>query len=433
MTDSRDSLASLSAQRKLDPTKLTKEVSGELDWIVMKALEKDRTRRYETATGLARDVERYLRDEQVEACPPSVGYRLRKFLRKHRPLVAMTAAVVVTLGFAVLATTRSLLAVRQERDAATHARLEAELAQHAAAEQRMLAEQQRQQADEARENATLAERQATAEAHRADAKAEEARRSLYVSHMNLAQAAWEDARVGTVLDLLKQHEPQPEENDVRGFEWHYWNRLTHTYQMSLEGHSSHVLSVAFSPDGKRLASASCDRTIKVWDTTNGHEQLTLRHDGVVRSVAISPDGTLLASGARDRTVKVWDATSGQEKLTLKGHSTVPLSVTFGLDGKRLASASGEAGSPGEVKVWDVTTGQEQLTLKVQSGGISSVAFSPDGTRLAAANHSAVKVWDATSGQETLTLRGHNGPVTSVAFSADGKRLASASHDQTVKV
>ncbi len=105
LTDSRDSLPSLSAQRKLDPAKLTKEVSGELDWIVMKSLEKDRSRRYDTANGLARDIERYLRDEPVEASPPSVVYRFRKLLRKHRGVVAAVAAVAIVLVLGTVVST----------------------------------------------------------------------------------------------------------------------------------------------------------------------------------------------------------------------------------------------------------------------------------------------------------------------------------------
>src|SRR5262249_50688568 len=98
LSESKDSLASISAQRHTEPAKLTKLVRGELDWIVMKALEKDRNRRYETANGLAMDLQRYLHDEPVAACPPSAGYRLRKFARKNRKLL-MTAAAFAALLF----------------------------------------------------------------------------------------------------------------------------------------------------------------------------------------------------------------------------------------------------------------------------------------------------------------------------------------------
>ncbi len=163
----------------------------------------------------------------------------------------------------------------------------------------------------------------------------------------------------------------------------------------------------------------------------GQELLTLKgHSQPVTSVAFSSDGKRLASASFDNTVKVWDATNGQETLTLNGHTQMVFSVAFGPDGKRLASASFDQ----TVKLWDATSGQEALTLNGHTGPVNSVAFSADGKRLASASKDqTVKVWNATNGQETLTLKGHTGPVTSVAFSPDGKWLASASVDQTVKV
>jgi WD40 repeat protein len=128
---------------------------------------------------------------------------------------------------------------------------------------------------------------------------------------------------------------------------------------TLKGHTESVQSVAFSPDGKTLASASGDRSIKLWDVATGKEQATLKgHTGSVRSVAFSSDSKTLASASYDKTVKLWDVATGKERATLKGHTGMVYSVAFSPDGRMLASAGGSTfGEPGELKVWDVATGK----------------------------------------------------------------------------
>ncbi|KAK3366322.1 HET-R [Lasiosphaeria ovina] len=204
-----------------------------------------------------------------------------------------------------------------------------------------------------------------------------------------------------------------------------------TKPVTLEGHSDWVRSVAFSPDGQRLASGSYDGTVMIWDPASGQCLQTLEgHRDSVSSVAFSPDGQRLASGSNDETVKIWDPASGQCLQTLEGHSGWVSSVAFSPDGQRLASGSDDE----TVKIWDPASGQCLQTLEGHSGWVSSVAFSPDGQRLASGSYDkTVKIWDPASGQCLQTLKGHSDSVRSVAFLPDGQRLASGSDDETVKI
>jgi uncharacterized protein with WD repeat/tetratricopeptide (TPR) repeat protein len=194
-------------------------------------------------------------------------------------------------------------------------------------------------------------------------------------------------------------------------------------------HEFAVNSVSFSPDGKFLASGSWDKTVKVWEVGSWREVATLSlrgHENWVSSVSFSPDGKFLASGSGDKTVKVWEVGSWREVITLRGHELAVNSISFSPDGKFLASGSYD----GTVKVWDVGSWREVITLK---GHISEGAFSPDKKFLAFMSNATVKVCEVGSWREVITLRGHELAVNSVSFSPDGKFLASGSYDGTVRI
>jgi hypothetical protein len=173
--------------------------------------------------------------------------------------------------------------------------------------------------------------------------------------------------------------------------------------------------LTFSPDSLLLASASADKTIKLWDVKGGQEVRTLAgYNAYLRGVSFSPDGLLLASGSWDG-VKLWDASRGQEGHAVRGHTHHVTSATFSPDGRLLASASGDA----TVKLWDPKSGREVRTFRGHTDTVWSVTFSPDGQAIASASDDkTVKLWDAKSGEEVRTLR-HNSAVRNVTFSPDG--------------
>ncbi len=196
------------------------------------------------------------------------------------------------------------------------------------------------------------------------------------------------------------------------------------------GHFELVLDVTWSPDGKRIASGSADRTAQIWDATTGNNALTYRgHSDEVRVVPWSPDGKRIASGSDDTTVQVWDATTGSPFFTYRGHSDKVLDVAWSTDGKRIASGSID----GTVQVWDVTTGSPFFTYRGHSGGVEAVAWSPDGKYIASGSvDRTVQVWDASTGHHIYTYHGHSIDGRDVAWSPDGTRIASGSFDTTVQ-
>ena len=477
-------LPKIAALRKTEPARLSKAVRGEVDWIVMKCLEKDRTRRYETANALARDVEHHLRDEAVEACPPSVGYRLRKFTRKHRTPMAIAACFAFLLLVGAVASIWQAARVEMQRRAAMEAHQQAEMARRDAVERQDEAETARRSL----------------------------RRSLYASDMQLAEEAWESGDILRLHALLDGQKPGAGEDDLRGFEWHYLRRLGSGVRMTALAHGtqwgklspdgthyvclgrnvapggpeansetelrlldvasgrqlrrivpfpgrSYTHSFAFSPDGKRFSYAALvgdgpgreDWKIQVFEWETGRVVCTLADaDAMPRPVAFDPSGGRLAvvygrsGGTVGCELKIWRLDDGKELLTipLSDRQIVhPNSLVFSPDGARLAaltiqSGPGEAlNSGGEVRVWEAGTGRELLRFVTRSGSCG-LAYSPDGRRLAEIGDGAFhQLRDAVSGKEALELTWGPGDgfATAFAFSPEGSRLAVSSGDNRVRI
>jgi WD40 repeat protein len=220
---------------------------------------------------------------------------------------------------------------------------------------------------------------------------------------------------------------------------HLWDAAAGKPLRTLLAHETTVSALAWRPDGLVLASGAHDETIKLWDVLGREEPRTLRgHQGKVTGIAFRPGGKVLASSSDDGTVKLWEVNTGQPTATLKIHGEGANAVAFSGDDKYLAVASPD----GTVTLWNPDTGQQLRTLRGHGAAVYALAFSPDGATLASGGggrdsqerwFGEVKLWDVAEGKQLMSLQGHAGFVVSLAFAPDGKALVSASEDQTVRL
>lgn len=387
--------SNVSDQRRLSSARRQQLLQGGLDWIVMKALEKDRTSRYQTADELAQDISNHLSGAAVKARSPSVWCRVRKFVRRNSERVAVGLAIVFLLLAGFAGTGHGLIEANKNNE---------------------LAEVKSLEADRERTNAAKAIERAAAESQRVRDVEAGARFQLAVARYNASRTI--EAR-----NLLHQIPREYRDN----FEWNCAHQRFQGSDVTCYGHTSDVYKVAFSPDGKWFASASGDDTVKMWDSITGQELATFNgHDGGVLSLAVDPSGALIASAGHDKQIRVRSVESRQEVLTLNGHSGPIYCVAFDPSGDRLVSASDD----GSVRLWDITTGEQITSITGHAGAVQDVAFSPDNERLASVGKDKlIRIWDARSGEQITELRKHGSELCRVAFNHDGKRLVATSHNR----
>ena len=468
---------SASSRRRLQEA--IHQLKGDLDWIVMKCLEKDRQRRYDTANGLAADLKRHLNNEPVVARPPSTAYRFQKAFRRNKVTFTAGAAVALALLLGIIAS--AWQSVR-----ATQAKREAVAAQAGESVQRQKAEANEQRAIEAQANEARLRQQAQVQELAA-------RRRAYAADMLVCQEALTANNLRRARLLLDRQRPKAGEADLRGWEWRYlWQRCRGDFLSTPATQSERVLNARFTDKENSMVTLLDHGRVGLWNLSSDREDFVLQDngkgdDGSPNSgrLQISADGAWIAAASRKDDgasfVRIWNsrtrslifelpistessvtalaispekhwlATYVQQKEvsiwnleTRKSAARFPVArtnsyimvgaVAFSPDGKVLAIGDDEC----QVRLVDVGTWTERIILpgRLIGQGVMTLKYSPDGRFLAAGsafNDPRILVWDTKTDQRVATLEGHQGFIADVTFSPDGKRLASASGDQTVKL
>jgi serine/threonine protein kinase/WD40 repeat protein/tetratricopeptide (TPR) repeat protein len=428
-----EGLPTLAANRGMEPAKLTKLIRGELDWIVLKALEKERNRRYETANGFARDVQRYLADEPVLACPPSVRYRLRKFARRNKGPVLASSLVVLALVAGIIGTTWGMaVAVSETKkkevalEAAQQSEREAKdklwLSLYEQARARRFSDQPGQRLD------SLA---ALAEA--AGIRPEERLRDEAIAAMALPDLrrvpGWHSARPpGTTTAAYGGHYRLYARADTQGMI--SIRRIADDLEVRCiaSGPITQGDNLYFSPDERFLLGFGEGHTLRVWRVADGQPALRDEPHGC-NHPAFSPDGRHLAVGQQE-WILCFDLATGQEVKRWRASTRVHV-LAYHPDNDRLAVGYYDSGV---VSLYDAASGDLVTDLPVGAMRYQTVAWHPDGERLAVGSADPrIQIWNVTAKRKVATLEGHVHNITDMTFHPEGGLLASHSWDGTLRL
>jgi eukaryotic-like serine/threonine-protein kinase len=381
--------------REEEPSRLgsvNRQFRGAVETIVAKALEKDRARRYQSAGELAEELRRHLAHEPIRARPVGRIQRAARWVRRY-PLEAVSLAGVV----AIFLTAFALVSWSYWR----------------AEDARKDEAKQRQAADAARDDAQRKEKAERWGRYRSNIAA--ASGALQLQNSGAARSALDDA-------------PQAHRN----WEWQYLHSQLDGASLVLPVPGGKIESLVLGPSGRQIAVCCFEHNeVYLYDVATGRLEAVLRgHSAPATSVAYRPDGKQVATASNDQTIRLWDPATGQQTALLKAEVAPPnlermLLVAYNSDGSRIASYPSLEGGAGTSRLWDATTGQEIAVLGKWQEFASPVAFSPDGKRVAVGSSECVYLCDAVTGRRLAVLGPHAKTVGRLAYSPDGKRIASA--------